>query len=84
MLLVDVPFAVTLSSLGSNQCFFPAAMRYSAVSCEMCTLLGCPVDSSREVVFMVSPNNWNLALSPRKTPAVTGPLCSYPWICYEI
>lgn len=28
------------------------------------------------VVFIVSPNNWNLALSPRRTPAITGPECN--------
>ena len=28
----------------------------------------------RDAVFIVSPKSWNLALSPRRTPAVTGPL----------
>ena len=67
------PLAVTLSSRGTTQWFLPRAANKFAVSCETWILFLNPVDSILAVVFTVSPNSWNLALSPRSTPAVTGP-----------
>jgi hypothetical protein len=54
--------------------FLPACMLCFAVSEERWIEFDSPVLSIRAVVLMVSPKSWNRDLSPRKIPAVTGPL----------
>mmetsp|Transcript_4098 Transcript_4098/g.11664 ORF Transcript_4098/g.11664 Transcript_4098/m.11664 type:complete len:216 (-) Transcript_4098:1443-2090(-) len=70
-----LPLAMILSSRSSIQRDLPASIRSSAVSCETWMRFGMLVCSMRAAVLTVSPKSWNLDLSPRKTPAVTGPLC---------
>ena len=41
----------------------------------ICARIGSPVDCIRAAVLTVSPKSWNLALSPRSTPAMTDPEC---------
>jgi hypothetical protein len=72
---VPFPFKVTSSSRGWTQFSLPALTNNPAVSFETCIRLGIPELSIRLAVFTVSPNSWNRAFSPRRTPAVIGPLC---------
>ena len=70
-----MPFIWTNSRRGLTQCPFPDAVNKSAVSFVAWIRCGIPLPSKRDAVFTVSPKSWNLAFSPRRTPAVTGPEC---------
>mmetsp|Transcript_8524 Transcript_8524/g.24548 ORF Transcript_8524/g.24548 Transcript_8524/m.24548 type:complete len:222 (-) Transcript_8524:873-1538(-) len=68
------PLMLTSSSRGRIQASLPASTSRSAVVWEIWMFSFLPVLSMRLAVLTVSPNNWNWLFSPRKTPAVTGPL----------
>mmetsp|Transcript_22212 Transcript_22212/g.61855 ORF Transcript_22212/g.61855 Transcript_22212/m.61855 type:complete len:224 (-) Transcript_22212:1869-2540(-) len=70
-----LPLMETSSCRVVTQLDLPAALSMSAVSLEMWIRPSVPALSNRAATFMVSPKSWNLALAPRRTPAVTGPLC---------
>ena len=79
-----LPFAFDINKVLSlnHQLSFPDALSRSAVSEETWIRPGSPVLSILDAVFMVSPNSWNLAFDPFRTPAVTLYETS-KWTCHE-
>jgi hypothetical protein len=67
-------FTSTWSSRGTTQrSRTPDARINWAVSKETCIIFFDPVDSIQDAVLTVPPKSWKRALSPLRTPAVTGP-----------